>query len=112
MNTTLPTYYDGVDQVTDEMANDLFVAAIEGGINYWGQVERYMPGSELSSAYVIDLEQMRPYYVQSNLKNWKRAIVLAAKEFNMTIADFYEDHDANSGDAAMQIYCFKEIVYS
>ncbi len=101
---------------------DLFVAAIEGGINYWAEVETYRhwfadlensgdPGQDYAKAIIIEDETRTAFTVDSRSENWHTAVAKAADYFGMSVAAFIEDHDAGSGDVVMQFALFGEVVY-
>lgn len=94
---------------------DIFVAAIEGGINYWAVVDDYQfdQGSrfEWAHARIYDIDGEQSHLLDSRSENWHNAVANAASHFNMSLEDFFEDHDAGSADVAVQFALFGEVVY-
>ena len=104
---------------------DLFVAAVEGGINYWAYTDEYDwqfvdlsrnvedldPKDDYAMARITEQETGESQIVDSRSEKWHNAVANAASYFNQSIQDFIEDHDASSGDVAMQFAMFGEIIY-
>lgn len=98
---------------------DLFITAVEGGINYWAAVDQYTWLSDpevtldedFGKARIIDLESQDSWWMDSRSEVWHNAVEQAAKDFGVSIFDFFEDHDAGYADAVMQYAIFGEVVY-
>jgi hypothetical protein len=101
---------------------DVFVAAIEGGINYWALIEGYEfafadrnagdPGLDYARAQISEREGDHMIKHDSRSDVWHTAVDLAAKEYGLTATRFIEEHDAEYADVAVQFAMFGEVVYS
>ena len=108
-----------------EFLNDVFITAIEGGINYWCNCKDYKNtdlGDSWSEAIVVDLLDGREYTINPNL------ILVAISKIINEKADVssriiheikvaYESLDAGEidaelADAIAQIVCFGRVKYS
>ena len=99
---------------------DIFVAAIEGGINYWARVQQYefdfaetghSPAKDYARAYVIDEETFEAHELDSRDEKWHTAVEKAADYFGVDLETFLEDHDAGYADVAVQFAIFGEVIY-
>ncbi len=108
---------------------DLFTAAIEGGINYWAAVDNYRwqsagvsalrfdeypkpdPADDYAYATIIEEETGVETFVDSRSEVWHNAVAKAAEYRGLSVGAFFEDHDADSGDLAMQFAVLGEITY-
>ena len=108
----------------DEMLFDLFVTAIEGGINYWAAVEDYKPDAVGYSVTVHDQEDPDegPWVVDRSVM--AKGYQLAAGEWRDKISwssgekpplviteETDWDYDAMDADAILQLGIFGEVVY-
>jgi len=116
-----------VEEITPQMAEDILVTAIEGGINYWvdeldTSKVRYWDMEEI----LREGEKSRPLFrdggmlwLQTEEGDWYnfgvdaviRGIRKAAAHYGQSVRNFYEDHDAEGADVAIQFALFSEIVY-
>lgn len=105
---------------------DIFVAAVEGGINYWAAVDNYKwqlhdsnplisnrtnPQDDYAFATIIEEETGTETFVDSRSEVWHNAVAKAAENMGQSLRAFFEDHDADGGDIAMQYAVLGEIVY-
>lgn len=92
---------------------DIFVAAVEGGINYWAAVDQYDWNDDeaWAKARIWDTETQESWEIDSRSVLWHNAVAQAAKYFGQTIDAFLEYHDASSADVAMQFAIFGEVIY-
>lgn len=110
---------------TDQWSWDIFVTAIEGGINYWAQVDDYDPQNNLRySALIVwseDGDTFKKYLVGS--RTIKRGMRLAATEWRDEISwsaekpplvytdDTDWDFDAGDADVILQLGVFGEVIF-
>ena len=124
-----PTIDRGTARISQQEVDDLLCAAFEGGITYWCSraetVGDWPEGAEylsdtLSRGATIlltdaesafDSEDEQPEVRTLTLSNFKRAVVIVAEKYGQTVADFVEDHDADSADCVVQVAVFGEVVY-
>jgi hypothetical protein len=113
------------EEITDQMIDDLAVAAFEGGINYWCRraevVGEYPEGAEFASdalakgatvqLFILDPDDNEPESVELTSAKLREGIRLEAARVGQTIEAFYEDHDADSADNAVQMAVFGKLVY-
>lgn len=124
MNKPSPSHYKPLPSpLTATDYADLFVAAVEGGINYWAATNEYRHQfathrtpdldaiDDFVTATIIDEETQDAYKVDSRSEVWHDAVDKAAAFFDSNLVDFFEDHDAGSGDVAMQYALFGEVIY-
>lgn len=100
---------------------DLFIAAVEGGIGYWSEVKNYQwsshdfadtsPDDDYACVTVVEQETDTETFVDSRSEVWHNAVAKAAEYKGQSLRGFHEDHDADSGDIAMQYAVLGEIVY-
>lgn len=100
---------------------DIFVAAIEGGINYWAAVTDYKyqfgmfdstnPDDDFARATIIEEETQRVHHLDSRTEQWHNGVKMAAEHFGLSLWGFLEEHDAGYADVAVQFALFGEIVY-
>lgn len=100
---------------------DIFVAAVEGGINYWAAVSDYDyqfamwngtdPDDDFAEAIIIEEETQKEFALDSRTPKWHNAVAKAADFFKLSEEGFLEEHDAGMADVAVQFALFGEIVY-
>lgn len=99
---------------------DIFVAAVEGGINYWAAVTEYdfnfgagaVPDDkDFASARITEFETQESKYLDSRTDEWHNAVAKAAEYFGLSLEGFLEEHDAGMADVAVQFALFGEVVY-
>lgn len=100
---------------------DIFVAAVEGGTNYWAAVRDYRyqfsmwdgtpPDEDYASAVFIEEEDNSEHFLDSRSDEWKKGVAMAAEYFKLSLWGFLEEHDAGYADVAVQFALFGEIVY-
>lgn len=115
--------------ITPEMVDDILTAAMEGGVDYWTRSVRVIgdvpasvkstlfPGDEPFTSEMLtkgfDLrwvdDEGKAHVL--TLRKMKAGIKKASEHFRQTPAVFHEDHDATSGDVAVQFALFGEVVY-
>ncbi len=110
--------------ITDEIARDWLITAVEGGINYWAAVNNYdfRAGKVTVHEYAdgapdfrmcellgipIDEEPVATYEV--DLETIKRGIKLWMEKFCKCIHDVEDDYDAMDADAALQLAILGEV---
>ena len=99
---------------------DLFVAAVEGGINYWAEISDYEfsfdagpygSDTDFASASITVFDSGNTWKLDSRSEEWHNAVAEAAKYMHQSLADFFEDHDAGSADIVTQFALFGEVIY-
>lgn len=96
--------------ISDREAADWLTTAVEGGINYWAEVEMYAWTDDQVNVTLVDLIEKGRYVITSTLPEWKRAILGVAEQFGRG-RDLLEDYDAADADAVVQMYLFDEVRY-
>jgi len=113
------------EEITDEMIDYIAVAAFEGGINYWCRraevVGEWPEGAKFASdalakgatvqLFILDPDDDEPESVELTSAKLREGIRLEAARTGQTIEAFYEDHDADSADGAVQMAVFGKLVY-
>src|SRR6266498_4743614 len=106
--------------VTDEMVEDILVAAFEGGSNYWitkvDVVGNWPKGAEFASDVLtrggeLSIQVFKDKPVTLTLRAMRKGIKKAALHYGLVPSKFYEDHDAEYADIALQYALFNEIVF-
>ena len=97
--------------LTPQQYTDIFTAAIEGGINYWASISGYVFSDDFASAFIYEEETGKVTSMASDSHVWKDAVAKAAKYMGQSLGLFYEEHDADSADVAMQFAILGEVVY-
>jgi hypothetical protein len=111
-----------LEEVTDEMVDMILVGACEGGSNYWidhvdgapywsgnGTDENPSVSQGGTMVFVEDLETTEHKLTAEKMKDGIRA---AAKLRGKTVERFYEDHDAECADMALQAALFDgKVIY-
>lgn len=105
--------------VDRQVVEDIFITAMEGGVNYWcapvkinrdfvGQsyVDAFMSGNDVD---VIAYEGDERAVV--SVTNFAVGIVKAAEHYGLTVDRFYDEHDAEYADVAFQYAAFGEVIY-
>jgi len=107
--------------VTDEMIDDLLSAAFEGGSNYWAActcvVGDWPKGAEFGSEVVTRGGNLAVREAADGIwhpitrEAMESGIRQAADLWGKTVAELYEDHDADAADVALQLAIFGEVIY-
>jgi hypothetical protein len=95
--------------LSDEDIENLFVTAIEGGINYWAMVDVYRPSSVYAKVYAYEEDK---FYVIDREVIIKGVQLIASQKDNFNLTEFIENHDANDADWVVQLGLFGELTYS
>jgi hypothetical protein len=118
------------DEITDQMIDDILCAAFEGGINYWADATRILgdwpAGAHFASeavsrggnVAVCEADDFERTWHPLDRERIERGIRLAAQRWKrggtrqqLTVEQWYEDHDAAEADVAVQLAIFGEVVY-
>lgn len=108
-----------LDNVTNQMVDDILATALEGGSNYW--IERIEPSyipdgvvfiSEVLTrgAHIKVFEHAHIAYKALTEAAMKYGIVWAAKHYDLSLEDFYEQHDAEMADVALQYALYGQLM--
>lgn len=100
-------------EVTSEDINDLFVTAIEGGINYWARIMAYDP--DKTHAVIEETYDNTAHIVTADtIINGLQKVAdkRVSDEGHFSVLDFIENHDANDADWIVQNGLFNELRYS
>lgn len=115
----------------DQLIHDIFVTAIEGGVNYWASVSNYKwstgDGStedlegfscilhdeedEDAEPYAIDRAVIRRGYRLAASKEWRNRIRWSSENPPLIVDEDGWDVDAGDADNILQLGIFGEIVY-
>jgi len=116
-------------EVTDEMVDDISVAAVEAGdygIGYWcsgitgGSYRRLMEGEEGAPDRHLAIADGGPLFLQDSdddtiheltRSKLKFGIAQAARKAGMTVEAWHDQHDAAMADTAFQYGLFGEVIY-
>jgi len=117
-------------EIQFERVQDLLCNALEGGSNYWYQIDDYIyPHGETKESLKIQFEHIElPFkggtIVFSDLEDEKRektyltlasiaeGLQIMADKFSTHFADFMsENDDATTGDVFLQCCLFKDVIY-
>lgn len=113
------------NKITDQMIDDVLCSAFEGGSTYWcGEVKMNdktkMTGKAeyLSSAVslgavlaVQDTEGGEGRWLYLDKAKITKGIEAAAVHAGETVAHWYDNHDGEQADCALQFALFDELVY-
>ena len=112
-----------VEEITFNMIDNIMVAALEGGSNYWiddvnvlkvpDGVDWKYASDALASCGVLEITTQDEPLDKMELchADIERGIRQAAQHHGATIEQFYNNHDANDADVALQFALFNEVVY-
>ena len=102
----------------DEFYNDLFVTAMEGGVNTWADVRSYnWDDLRNFSAILVDFDSGKKHLVNRNViaRGYKMArsadIYWSSGERPPMIPSDDWDYDAGDADMIVQLGLFGEVVY-
>lgn len=115
--------------ITNEMIDDLLVAALEGGINYWcvsalpkdndykflDENEDSFASEVISKGGTLVIKLDEPIDVSENLNYELNLQNLQSgwKKYQEMHPDFdFENHDAGDADAIVQLALFNELVFA
>jgi hypothetical protein len=113
--------------VTDQMVEDILTTAFEGGVNYWVYTVQpsYFPkgasyAAEVLTKPILDFSAKPVIVLRTfegtehtlTLELAQKGIAIAAQKREMSLNDFYEQHDAADADNVVQYALFDEIIYS
>jgi len=117
--------FESESEINSEEINDLMVAALEGGINYWCRkaVIDYVPvehrdivqyASDVigydGSLILYDAESDDKYLL--NQEKFLEGVKMAIEHFDYSsFEDLLDNHDAETADCIVQFALFGEIVY-
>ena len=106
--------------------SDVLCAAFEGGSNYWMSAIRKAPGDQPPTDYLSELpsaggtvvvvedrteEGEKPLGHRLSYAKALRGCKEAADFLGLSLRAFFDDHDANSADIALQFAVLEEVVY-
>ena len=98
------------------LLNDLFVTALESGVNYWALVNDY--SYKDCSATIIDKEALQPAEYKVNLTTINRGLqILYLHSKNSELSKkrvssiLNQDYDAEDADVVLQYGLFGELIY-
>jgi len=106
--------------ITEENLNDLMVAALEGGINYWAEkceITENPKGRDYASEVVASGGVISIIEDDGTPNELTREKLLKGVKMGMEwggyskVDDLMEDHDAETADVIVQYALFDEIVY-
>jgi hypothetical protein len=111
-----------VETVTQEQLNDLLVAAVEGGTGYWGTVRNYNYETEDAEVEIAEEAPEGEFIENIDALIWHKVkasdfvkILPRLREIpqhkGQSLSEIMENHDAETGDCAMQFLLFGEIKY-
>jgi hypothetical protein len=111
-------------EVSTEQINDLMVAALEGGINYWCSKAEiaYIPKKSkeniVYASDVIGFDGTLILYDAESQDKWKltqknflQGLVMEIERSGLTFDELYENHDATTADTIIQFALFGEIIF-
>ena len=116
VSSQLRTIMDEVE-VTPSDLNDIFVTAMEGGINYWAIIKDYVPDETKASIVDKEDDEAPHYHVTEDTiyNGLVKYLKSEAKKANHTpwpgLLIFLEQHDATDADCIVQLGLFGEIQY-
>jgi hypothetical protein len=99
--------------LTDTDLFDIFVTALEGGINYWAEVLDYQPNEHGDwYAVIVDVDDFSQQY-RINKETVRRGIDdLSRGPYHQHYADLVnENYDSITADVIVQLALFDGIVY-
>lgn len=109
-----------------ELYTDIIITAVEGGINYWAEVQSYhveleFLGDSRNHAYAVIVDEatgrvyyLHPLRVKAALDKLRVESPYAyARTSAQALADTLDDRflDSVSADQVIQILCFGEVIY-
>lgn len=104
--------------ITNEQVGDVLVAAFEGGSNYWitsVEIKGDMLG-DFASDHVgnggdvtINVLEDKPELLTR--AKMRRGIKRAASDFGVSEERWFDQHDADLADVALQFAVFDQVVY-
>ena len=105
---------DSNNTFTNALFSDLFVTALEGGINYWALVNDY--DYKNCSAIIIDKEASQSTQYNVDLNTVKKGLealsletsALAKRKISSILN---EDYDAEDADIVLQYGLFGKLIY-
>lgn len=104
--------------VSRQMVEDIFITAMEGGVNYWCspvKIPRDFVGQSYHDAFMsgndVDILSFDGERGTVSVSDFAVAIVKAAEHYNLSVDDFYEEHDAEYADVVFQLAAFGEVIY-
>lgn len=115
------------EEITQEMIDDLFCSALEGGITYWASdcypENGVFPDgatyvseclSRGAKMHVVDIEERDAFgYVSYilTLPKFIDGIQKAVNHYGCSLQSLYENHDADTADVIVQFAIFGDIIY-
>ena len=99
--------------VSEENLKDLLVTAVEGGINYWAMVRKYDP--DAGSVVVIEIESSgegAPIKRLVTFADLREPLKRLAAQLGQSPEELFENHDAATADALVQMVLFGEVIYA
>ncbi len=104
-----------------EIMDDIMTAALEGGINYWclkaqSKTLPFPNGAKFASQVpsnggTLVLTTDDGQIAEIDADSLWNGIESVAKKHGMTIDVWFDNHDANSADDAVQMASFGELIY-
>lgn len=108
-----------------QIVDDILCAAFEGGSTYWsGEAVRITKTPNKAAAYASEVPSRGGALAvhesgDGEMDVWHAltydkmvaGIKKAAQHYGLSVARFYDDHDAEYADVALQFALFNEIVY-
>ena len=109
-----------ISDLEHNYANDIIIAAVEGGTGYWAVVQNYnwkSADNDPSADVWVQFMEEEDYpngkwrTLRANDPKWMTALRNAAKHFGKSLHAFMIDHDADYADVAVQLWMFGEVRY-
>jgi hypothetical protein len=113
---------EATHEITDQVIDDILTAAFEGGINYWCSRVRIKAGTVLgepgrwasecvSRGATLELLDGEDEWHDLDRGAIERGIRQAATDNDLHVDVWYEGHDADDADVAVQLAIYGEVVY-
>lgn len=109
------------NEITDQMIDNIMVTALEGGINYWcgraNVVKKPSVETQYASHVISKGGELKLRDAESS-DTWvltreklESGIAKAANHAGATVDAWYENHDCDSADDAVQFALFNKLVF-
>ena len=104
----------------DQIISDILVTAFEGGSNYWLDKIEIVPLAPATAEVASDVPGLGGFldlYFAGEVRRLDRSMIekgiyAAAKLRGRSVQGFYDDHDAEDADVALQLAVLGEVIYS
>ena len=102
-----------------QIISDILVAAFEGGSNYWLDKVEIVPPTPATAEFASDVPGLGGFldlHFEGQIRcldgtMMEKGIEAAAKLRGLTVERFYDEHDADAADLALQMAVLGEVVY-